>query len=196
MGNRPVDTHPAVFLDRDGVINRNVYYADSGEWESPRSGKDFALVPCALNAIARLRGAGYLIFIVSNQPSYAKGKTSLAALAEVHEMFEQALAGAALSVTKAYYCYHHPQGVVPGYAIACPCRKPSTYFIEMACGSYAVDMGRSWMIGDRDSDIKCGRVAGVKTVQIMSDHPTTKAGRERPDYRVSDLAEATTIILR
>ena len=111
MGIGPV--RRAVFLDRDGVINRNILNPVSGEYESPHRPEDFELAPGALNAIARLRTAGYRLFLVSNQPSFAKGKTSLEAIQAIHARLQTALDGAGIAFDAFYYCYHHPDGIVP-----------------------------------------------------------------------------------
>lgn len=188
--------HPrAVFLDRDGVINRNVFYPSSGEWESPRQLEDFKFVPGALGALRRLREADYLLFLVSNQPSYAKGKTSLENIRAVHAKFEGILADAGIAFTEFFYCFHHPKGVVPDYSGPCVCRKPSPYFLMQAAEKYGLDMTASWIVGDRETDIQCGRAARVRTVLVGDPRNPLDLAGAKPDCVAEDLREAAKLIL-
>src|SRR5262249_47061373 len=114
----------SIFLDRDGTLNTLVYYPDTNEWESPRTVEDFALLPGALNAIQALTVVGWSLILVSNQPSYARGKTALRQLKAIHTELEQQLRARHISFQDVYYCYHHPQGIVPELTIPCDCRKP------------------------------------------------------------------------
>jgi D-glycero-D-manno-heptose 1,7-bisphosphate phosphatase len=156
----------AVFLDRDGVINANVFYPDTGEMEAPRKAEDFAILPGALEAMERLQQAGYLLFVVSNQPNQAKRKASAADHGAIQAKLAAALDAAGIRVEKFFYCFHHPKGVEPSLSSSCDCRKPSPYFLRQAQHAYEVDMAQSWMVGDRETDIACGVAAGVKTIHI------------------------------
>lgn len=162
---------PALFLDRDGVINANVFYHDTQCWESPRSRDAFRFIPGALYALKAFQKAQYLLFIISNQPSYAKGKTSLENLRAIHATMMETLAKENISLCEAYYCYHHPEAVVSELKTQCKCRKPSPYFLLEARDRYALDFSRSWMIGDRDTDLACAESAGVRPIGIRPDHP-------------------------
>src|SRR5919202_137199 len=106
----------AVFLDRDGVINNEVYYPHTGEWEAPLTPGDFELNPGALEAMRRLAELGYLLILVSNQPAYAKGKTSLEALFAVHDRLAESVRSAGIGFAECYYSYSHPEGVAPGFS--------------------------------------------------------------------------------
>jgi len=187
-----------VFLDRDGVLNRNVLDPTTGEYGAPLAAKDFELAPGALAALLALRRAGFDLFLVSNQPNYAKGKSSLEELAAIHLRLEEELARTGIEFAAFYYCRHHPQGVVSGYSGACECRKPSPYFLLQARDSFALEMAECWMVGDRATDIECGRAAGVRTIRVADDHPSVKlraAGEIRAEFEARDLAHATEIIL-
>ena len=155
----------AVFLDRDGTLNANVYYADSGEWESPRTRDALALLPGVIPALTRLQDAGFRLFLVTNQPSFAKGKTALANLEDVRAALDEQLAAHGIHFTQSYYCYHHPTSTVAGYGV-CECRKPSPFFLQHAARDYGIDLAQSWMVGDRATDIACGQNAGTRTVFI------------------------------
>ena len=148
----------AVFLDRDGVLNRNVWYRDTGAWESPRLPHEFELADGVLPALAILRDAGFLLFVVSNQPNVAKGKAPPGALEAMHTILTEALAAYGLTLTGAFYCTHHPSISSP-----CPCRKPSPYFLQRAAHDHGLLLADCWMVGDRVTDMECGRAAGTRT---------------------------------
>jgi len=187
-----------IFLDRDGVINPNVFNPSTEEWESPHRPEDLELFPWSLESLKRLLGDDFHLFLVSNQPSYAKGKVSLEDVKAVHKKFHSILVKNEISFTEYYYCYHHPQGVVSGVSIRCNCRKPGILFLQEAQRNHSLDMGLSWMIGDRDSDIICGQKAGVRTILILNPEELTakKAGKSSPDFEANSLAEAVDIILK
>lgn len=184
----------AVFLDRDGVINRNVFNLATGNFEAPLTAEDFELLPGVRRALRRLRDAGYLLILVSNQPNYAKGKCSLAELRAIDAELRRELAAIGVEFAAAYYCPHHPKGSVAGYSGLCACRKPSPYFLLRAKREFGLDFEQSWMVGDRPTDITCGRAAGVRTILIDSTGP--KIEQVVPDWIVADLAAAAEIICK
>ena len=187
----------AVFLDRDGVLNKNVFYPDTGEYESPRTPEDFELHRGAIEALTLLIKAQYRLFLVSNQPNFAKGKSTLDELRMTHEKLERALAASNISFDAFYYCYHHPDSRKPGFGGPCECRKPSPYFLRKAEREYGIDLEQSWMIGDRVSDIACGASAGVRTIRILPDYPCegVRADIPQPDCFAKDMFEAVGLIL-
>jgi D-glycero-D-manno-heptose 1,7-bisphosphate phosphatase len=182
----------AVFLDRDGVINRIIFNPATGEYEAPLTVNDFALLPGVRNALRRLRDAEFLLFMVSNQPNYAKGKSSLVELSAIHAALHRELMGINVRFAAAYYCLHHPNGGPSRYSGACACRKPSPYFLLRARREFGLDFEQSWMVGDRASDILCGKAAGVRTVLIGA--TGTDAEQTFPDRIAPDLAAAADII--
>jgi D-glycero-D-manno-heptose 1,7-bisphosphate phosphatase len=186
-----------IFLDRDGVINPNIFYPDTGEWESPRSPADFDIFPWAIQSLRQLMNNQFKLFLVSNQPSYAKGKTTMDNLLAVQKKLFHVLTANGIKFSDYYYCYHHPRSVVPELAISCECRKPGTLFLKEAKRTYALDMKSSWMIGDRDTDVICGRKAGAKTILIINQKEieAKKAGLSHPDFQVANLWEAVNLVL-
>jgi D-glycero-D-manno-heptose 1,7-bisphosphate phosphatase len=185
----------AVFLDRDGVINRLVFNPATGAYESPHTAAGLDIFPSAAESLRKLTGAGYLLFLVSNQPSYAKGKTSMENIQTVHKKLELYLKANEVEFTEYYYCYHHPDGVIPEYTCECHCRKPSPFFLKNAARKYLLDMTLSWMVGDQDFDIFCGQRGGVKTILVNEKHSANKRGKSFPDYIARNLEEAAQIIL-
>jgi len=184
----------AVFLDRDGVINRNVLNPATGEFESPLTAGDFEFISGALDAMRVLRSAGFLLFLVSNQPNVAKGKSTLEQLASIHEKLASGLARARIEFARFYYCFHHPQGIVSGYSGQCECRKPSSYFVLKAASEFSLNLSCCWMIGDRLTDIQCGRAAGVRTIFIHTAQPQPALAIQ-PDHVAPDLFTASRFIL-
>lgn len=183
-------TRRALFLDRDGVLNELVYYESHGEWESPRTVDDLVMIDGTREPLQRLADAGWLLFIVTNQPSYAKGKTSLAALREVERAVE-----AALPITRGYVCFHHPDAVVDELRVLCDCRKPGTRFLRDAAAEFGLDLGASWMAGDQDSDLAAGRAAGCKVALVEHHGSAHKRGTIEPDLRCANLGELANALI-
>jgi D-glycero-D-manno-heptose 1,7-bisphosphate phosphatase len=184
----------AVFLDRDGVINHNWFNPATGAWESPMRPEDFRLRAGALEALARLQGLGCALFLVSNQPSAAKGKCCIADLAAVHARLAALLDGAGIRFTDFFYAYGHPEAVAPELAGPVPGRKPDPFFLDRAIAEHALDRAACWMVGDRDSDIECGHRAGVRTIQVQGSEDDGGSGQASPDFRAADLGEAVAIV--
>ena len=179
----------AVFLDRDGVINANVFYPDTGVTEAPRSAADFNILPGVLEAMQTLQASCFLLFLVSNQPNQAKCKATRADHDAIQTKLAAALDAAGIRVEEFFYCFHHPKGIEPSLSGPCDCRKPSPYFLNQARDAHGLNMAQSWMVGDRDSDITCGKAAGVRTIRIAAT-PDWMADRTAPS-----LAEAATLIV-
>ena len=185
----------AVFLDRDGVINRNVRNPATLAWEAPLTVEDFELADNALAALSRLRQAGFLLFLVSNQPNYAKGKASLETLESIHRHLLKLLDQQGIEFAAFYYCLHHPQGVVPGHSGPCRCRKPSPFFLFEARDQFGLELERCWMVGDRGSDIECGRAAGVHTIHVRNQHEDAGLVEPGAEFQADSLETAALIIL-
>lgn len=187
----------AVFLDRDGVINRNVMNPATLAWEAPLTVEDFVLAPNALAALSRLRQAGFLLFLVSNQPNYAKAKASLQTLKNIHRHFLSLLDQQGIEFAAFYYCLHHPRGVVPGHSGPCRCRKPSPFFLLQARDQFGLDLERCWMVGDRASDIDCGQAAGVHTIHVRNQQEDAAVDQDEPgaEFQADSLEAAAVIIL-
>ena len=156
----------AVFFDRDGVLNRLILNPATGAFEAPQRLEDLKVTENLPGLLKPLQDAGYALFVVSNQPDAAKGKASLDSLKAIHAELDRHLKAGGILFTEYYYCYHHPQGIVPELSGRCQCRKPSPYFIKKALADYQLDAAASWMLGDLDTDMACGKAAGVKTLLI------------------------------
>jgi D-glycero-D-manno-heptose 1,7-bisphosphate phosphatase len=185
----------AVFLDRDGVINPPVYNPVTMDYESPHYPEDYSVYPTVLKALRQLREWEFLLFVVSNQPSYAKGKATLENLQAVERVLAEYLSDNGVIIDKYYYCYHHPDGIVSEYSGQCECRKPGTLFLEDAVEQFDLNTEKCWFIGDRDTDVACGKAMGMRTIQVKNKHAGDKAGKETPDKFADDLLDAVKIII-
>ncbi len=155
----------AVFLDRDGTINKYVGFL--------RNIDDFELVPGAAKAIRRINESGYLAIVVTNQPVIARGEVSLDELQKIHNKMETLLGAEGAYVDAVYFCPHHPhkgyEGEQPEFKIECECRKPKPGMLLKAAEDYNIDLSRSWMVGDSGNDVKAGMAAGCSTILIDSE---------------------------
>lgn len=185
----------AVFLDRDGVLNRLVWNPLTRAFESPLRPEDLVLCDDIIDPLKRARAAGYMLFIVSNQPNYAKGKTTLESISEIAENCLNDLNRGGIPIDRAYYCLHHPEGIIREYSFQCVCRKPEPFFLLQAQKDYQLNLRESWMIGDRDSDVECGRRAGCLTVLIENPQSAQYQGESHPDYVAKDVSDAVSYIL-
>lgn len=185
----------AVFLDRDGVINYNVLNINTGRWESPHSPAEFRLFPWAIDSLKKLQDLKLRLFLISNQPSYAKGKTSLENITAIQHKLYALLTESDINFEDYFYCYHHPKGIVPELSIECACRKPGTFFVEQAARQYSLDLRKSWIVGDRDSDIICGSNAGLTTIRVINTGcPQREPADHAADFETDDLRGAVEII--
>jgi D-glycero-D-manno-heptose 1,7-bisphosphate phosphatase len=185
----------AVFLDRDGVINRLVFNDKTNAYESPKQPCDFEIFDNTAHALALLKNCGYRNIVVSNQPDFAKGKaamTDLLAIADMLTAFSERNGGL---LDESYYCYHHPNGIVPELTQICRCRKPGTLFVEQAIAKFDLDRSLCFFIGDRKTDMQCGQNAGLRTLLIQSKQsPSRVAGNDQ--LRFNNLLDAARWILQ
>ncbi len=179
----------AVFLDRDGVINRK---APDGQYVT--RWEDFHLLPGAIEGIAQLNRAGFCIVIVTNQRCVAKGLLTEAELEILHRRMTDQLARGGATIDAIYYCPHEPEP-------PCRCRKPAPGMLLEAARSHNLDLAASWMIGDSDSDIQAGKNAGCRTAWLSGRNqpamqPENKAAAAvQSDVVASSLLEAIAQIL-
>jgi D-glycero-D-manno-heptose 1,7-bisphosphate phosphatase len=169
----------AVFLDRDGVINRAVLRA--GRPYPPASVAELVILPGVGQALARLKAQGYVLVVVSNQPDVARGVTALAQVEALHAVLR-----ARLPLDEMLTCVHDD-------ADGCACRKPAPGLILAAARRLGLDVTGSHLVGDRWRDIEAGRRAGCRTFFV--DHGYDEPAPQAPDHRVRSLLEASQIIL-
>jgi D-glycero-D-manno-heptose 1,7-bisphosphate phosphatase len=177
----PAPNRVAVFLDRDGVINRAL--ERQSKPYPPRNLGEFEILPEVPGALARLRQAGFLLVVATNQPDVGRGTLRQEVVEEIHDHMR-----AHLPIDRVEVCFHPGQG-----ASACDCRKPKPGMLRHAAAELKIDLSRSWMVGDRWRDIDCGHAAGCRTIFI--DRGYAEELRQKPDFSARNLAEAADIIL-
>ena len=182
----------AVFMDRDGTINREVSHL----WSHDR----FELLPGVEQAIKRLNHSIYRTIVVTNQPVLARGDCSIQELGQIHNKMETLLGRDGAYIDRIYYCPHHPDGgysgEVTGLKIDCSCRKPSIGMIEIAKQELNIEIEQSWLIGDTTVDLLTAHRAGLRSILVE----TGFAGLDQrftamPDFICPDLPAAVNFIL-
>ena len=155
----------AIFLDRDGTINKYVGFL--------RNIDDFELEDDVVDAIKLINNSGYLAIVVTNQPVIARGEVSLEELHEIHNKMETLLGLEGAYLDAIYFCPHHPhkgyEGERPEYKIECQCRKPKPGMLMKAAKDFNIDLSASWMVGDGETDVQCGKNGGCHTAAIKGD---------------------------
>ncbi len=186
----------AVFVDRDGIINALVPDPESGLPESPNHLEELALLPAAASAINSLSAAGFLVVCVTNQPAAAKEKTSVDELLAIQREIEVRLGREDARFDGVEICLHHPEGSDPALTLPCDCRKPAPGLLLAAATRLGIVLGRSWMVGDSDSDVVAGHRAGCRAV-LVAHHPSAhrRGGDVRPEAVADDLPAAVGFIL-
>lgn len=148
----------ALFLDRDGTLNKEVNFLTNID--------DLELLPGAAEAVKKINQAGYLAIVITNQPVIARGEVTLQQLNEIHAKLETLLGREGAYIDGLYFCPHHPdkgfEGERPEYKRDCECRKPKAGMVLQAARDFNIDLSASYMIGDRDKDVECGQAAGLK----------------------------------
>ena len=188
----------AVFVDRDGVINRMHFHAEFGITDSPANPDQFELLPGAGAAIAEFNRLGLLAIVVSNQPGIAKGKFTPALLAAMESKMAEGIESAGGKLDAIYNCLHHPEARLAEYRLRCDCRKPEPGLLVRAAREWDIYLPGSYMIGDGVTDILAGRAAGTTTLFAGSrkcyNCDSLIEHNAWPDYIVGDIREAALVI--
>ncbi|MBL7147269.1 MAG: HAD-IIIA family hydrolase [Nanoarchaeota archaeon] len=179
----------AVFLDRDGTINKSIDQLYKKE--------QFELLPRAAEAIHKINSEGIKVIVVTNQPVVARGLCTEKDVQRIHELMSKELNQFNAFVDEILFCPHHPNANLVDYRKDCECRKPKIGMLKKAAEKFDLDLKKCFMIGDLTQDIKAGKDAGCKTVLVKTGH----AGKDKkyevtPDYIAEDLYEAVNIILQ
>ena len=172
---------PAVFLDRDGILNRAI--VREGKPFPPTRVEDVELLPGTVTSLRRLAEAGYILIGITNQPDVARGIQSRETVEAINNWIQFRL-----PIKEIFVCYHDR-------ADQCACRKPKPGLIFQAAQKYALDLSQSWMVGDRWKDIAAGQAAGLRTVFVDYHYCETYRGFPA-NYSVEDTASLAEIILK
>ncbi len=175
----------AVFLDRDGTINKYVGFL--------RDINEFELLPGVAEAVKQINAFGYLAIVITNQPVIARGEVTVPELQLIHDKMETLLGAEGAYLDAVYYCPHHPHRGYPGEVealkIDCDCRKPKPGMLFRAAEDFNIDLSQSWMIGDDENDVKAGKAAGCRTALIGTES-------HDQDMTVTSLKQAVNQILK
>ena len=167
----------AIFLDRDGTINKYVGFL--------RNVNDFELIDGVGGAIKKINGSGYLAIVVTNQPVIARGEVTFQGLREIHDKMETLLGEEGAYLDGIYFCPHHPhkgfEGEIPELKFDCDCRKPKTGMLKKATEDFNINLSESWIVGDGENDVLCGKNAGCKTAFIGQNSDADIIGKDLLD---------------
>lgn len=186
---------PALFLDRDGVLNVEINGVHRPE--------DLRLTPGAGEAVARLNAAGVPAICITNQPDVAKGFLTPDTLGQVFAALDSALAAQGRAyLDDLFHCPHHPEAGWPGELVAlkvpCDCRKPAPGLLLQAAARHNIDLSRSWFVGDRATDVAAACAAGVRSILLQWDNGAIVEQTNDcfPDHKAASLAEAVDHVLK
>jgi D-glycero-D-manno-heptose 1,7-bisphosphate phosphatase len=183
---------PAVFIDRDGTISEEVGYVNHPS--------RFRLFPYSSEAVRILNNNGWLAILITNQAGVARGYFSEDVIVKVHDQLKQDLENAQLDAI--YYCAHHPTVGEPPYRFDCDCRKPKPGLIDRAAKEFEIDLGASWMVGDRYGDVELARNAGLHSAFVLSGYGRgeyeyqSSGWKHQPDLICETLLEAVKMIIK
>lgn len=151
----------AVFLDRDGTINIDKGYVYKIE--------DFEFIPGAIEAIKLLNDNDFKVIVVTNQAGIARGYYKEDDVYKLHDYINEELAKHDARIDAFYFCPHHPTAGIGKYKVDCKCRKPNSGLLEKASIDFDIELSKSWIIGDKKSDIQAGANVGCQGVLIAAD---------------------------
>jgi D-glycero-D-manno-heptose 1,7-bisphosphate phosphatase len=183
----------AVFIDRDGTISEEVGYVNHVS--------RYRVLPFAAEAVRTLNERGWLAVLVTNQAGVARGYFKEEMIGQVHSVLGEELARGGARLDAVYYCPHHPSVGEPPYRLDCDCRKPKPGLIQRAARELGLDLRRSWMVGDRYSDVELARNAGVRSAFVLTGYGRgeyeyqSKAWEHHPDLVAENLLEAVQKIV-
>jgi histidinol-phosphate phosphatase family protein len=181
----------AVFLDRDGTLIEEVGYLDRPE--------RITLYPFAIDAIRALNRGGVRIVMITNQSGVARGFFTEAVVEECHRHIADVLRQGGAHIDAYYYCPHHPDGRVAGYAVRCECRKPGRALVDRAVQELGVDPAHSFTVGDRWVDISLARTIGARGILVRTGYGAGEEHRPTPgvdaEAIVDNLAAAASWVL-
>ena len=178
----------AVFLDRDGTLNEEINYLHREE--------DFRWIPGAREAILSFNQAGLLTVVVTNQAGIARGYYGERDVRRLHTFMAESLALIGARIDAYYFCPFHPEGKREEYARHSPFRKPGTGMFEQAIEERSIDPARSYVIGDRNSDIVPGKKLGMTTILVTTGYGSGEQEGTTADYVAKDIGAAADVVLK
>jgi D-glycero-D-manno-heptose 1,7-bisphosphate phosphatase len=183
---------PAVFLDRDGTLLEEAGYLDRLE--------RLLFFPFAIDAVRLLNRAGFAVVVITNQSGVGRGFYEEAFVGEVHRTMDRHLSEGGARIDGYFYCPHHPSAEIERYRQECACRKPGPAMLTRAASELDLDLGRSFTVGDKWSDVEAGRAAGTGSILVRTGYGTSteRAARSRvaPSAIADNVIAAAAWILR
>jgi len=178
----------AVFLDRDGTINREV--------DVLRRLSQLKIFPKVAEAIRKLNKIGFLVVVITNQAVVARGWLTEKEIDKIHAVLIKRLAKYGAKIDAIYYCPHHPSANLKKYRLRCRCRKPNPGMILKAIKKYHIDRKKSFMIGDTTRDTLAGKRAGLKTIIVRTGYGGKDGYHKnvKPDFVAKNLYAAASIV--
>lgn len=183
----------AVFLDRDGCVNVEANYI--------RDIAQFQLYPDSVESIKRLNNAGYAVIVITNQAGVARGYMTEELVRDVNALMLKQVTEGGGRIDRVEYCPHHPEGVVKKYTMDCECRKPRPGMAHRAGRALGLDFSKSFVVGDKISDIELGPATGMKAILVRTGFGERDLGKISrgeavpPDFTASGIKEAVDLIL-
>jgi len=184
---------PAIFLDRDGTLSREVGYINHVS--------RFRLFPYAVDAVRLINHSGFLAVVVTNQAGVARGYFPESLIEEIHASLRETLAAGGARLEGIYYCPHHPSAGRPPYRRECDCRKPRPGLVRRAEAELGIDLERSWIVGDRPADLELAWAVGARGAMVKTGYGlgelmhNAHSWSRPPDLVAEDLLAATLEIL-
>jgi D-glycero-D-manno-heptose 1,7-bisphosphate phosphatase len=187
-----MSAQPAVFLDRDGTMVRDVGYLSRRE--------DLQWLPYTIDAIRLLNRAGFLVFVITNQGGIALGFCTEAFVRQTHDEMSAFIAAAGGRVDGWFFCPHHPLARDRSLRVECECRKPKTGMIRQASEQFAIDLARSFVVGDKIADVDLAAGIGARGILVRTGYGEAEVKRHSGNvpgaaYVAAELMDATTWIL-
>ncbi len=179
---------PAIFFDRDGTLNQEVGYAGRPQ--------DFHIFPYAAEAVRLVNQQGWAAVVVTNQAGVARGFFPEAAVADLHRLLAAHLSAGGAFLDAIYYCPHHPDGTVAGYAGACECRKPAPGMLRRAARDLNLDLAASWVVGDRGHDVALAHAVGARAVLVRTGYGQRELAQAAPAVRPDAVADDALAAIR
>lgn len=172
----------AVFLDRDGVINKDFGYVCKIE--------NFHFYENVFEALKKLQKAGYKLIIITNQSGIGRGYYTEEDFLKLTEYMLNEFSKDGINIDKVYYCPHHPDSEDPKYALYCDCRKPNTKMIKDAVKEFNIDKTKSFLIGDKETDIEAGLKEGLTTILVETGQGQNFKDNTKAHHIAKDILDA------
>jgi len=180
----------AVFLDRDGTINKDVNYLNHPD--------QVELIAGSAEAVKLLNDNGFMVVVITNQSGVARGIIDEEKLPLIKDRLRSLLKESGAKIDGYYYCPHYPEGKIKKYAIKCDCRKPQPGMLKSAAEDLDIDLGKSYVVGDKICDVELGRNGGAVAIMVKTGYGAAEAAKcdPSPDYTAEDLLDAAKWIIK